>query len=226
MAASRRSREVFPWPKVARSTIGCDFYGIPDNGVVDEDGWWEVAGIPKELKLFDEVETQLPVAAGVVFRLNDITQGDDYNQRDGRKINLVSLHMQWHYLLAATAVAIELWHAIVFDCRGAAALPSYLDIFTVDTVQGPFINPSNRERFKILYIWRGSIGPLSTVAPVHVGSRTKTSGEVFLDFTEKDWKSIYDAAGSAVYGSVYLCSKQSSATAINLVTYTRIRYTE
>lgn len=228
MAAGRKSRDLFPWKKVRYSGLNWETYGLPPSGTIEEDVWWELTGIPKELKTIDGVASIFYTTTGPITLLNGIATGDDLNSRDGRKLKIVSIHLSTVNRLTATssaAVDLNLW--LVYDRRPGGALPVYSDIF--DLTASHLLNLNNRERFSVLWTSRTAVGPYSLVAPV-LGSDAAKCIECFIDLSNDEVVTVFNGTGATIadiaYGAIYLVNRSITAITANCIYYSRIRFTE
>jgi len=232
MAASRKSRSIFPWKKQSISWRNWDTYGLPPKGMfVDEDPWWALTGIPKELKLVDGANGTVTPNTGLVYLINGIATGDEMNTRDGRKVNIMSIHILGHQICSATSnLPGIVYVALVYDKRPGAAVPAFSDMFSLfpsGTI--PFINPSNRERFSVLWCAKGAIGPYTLVAPLMADS-TAWQYEAFIDLTEDSVTTVFSGTGATIasisHGAIYaavICGANNVTTSS---IFTRVRFTE
>ena len=138
---------------------------------------------PSERKVLDTVIAAasfwpaLGATTGVVNLLNGTAQGDDFNNRDGRKFKMDSLYLRGDVnVVAGTtgAAAENLRIAIVYDRQSnSAALPASSALYTPDNLVG-HINMSNRARFQVLYDKEIGIGNVAQAALVNSGNLPTT----------------------------------------------------
>lgn len=228
MAASRKSRDLFPWKKVRYSGPNWETYGLPPSGAVDEDVWWNLAGIPKELKAVDTANSLFYTTTGPVTLLNGIAVGDDISSRDGRKVRMLSIHLfTTNRLTASSTTSIDMSLSLVYDKCPTGALPGYNDIF--DTTAAYMQNLSNRERFSVLWSSKTACGPFSLVAPVMTGDAV-CCVECFIDLSNDDAKVVFSGTTSAIasiaHGALYLVLRSPNAITAQCLAYCRIRFTE
>lgn len=124
-------------------------------------------------KILDPIaDTSLNVVnSAAVQLLNGITAGDDYNNRDGRRVIMDTLHLRGDFFYAGATAAHPADHVrvlVVYDKQpnGTAAIQG--DLFT--TASGDtFINPNNLGRFEILWdkAWTLPQVPVNTTSPVY-----------------------------------------------------------
>ncbi len=112
---------------------------------------------PPELKFKDTSIANVPASATGLFMtsLTIIPQGDDEDEREGRKISVTSLTTHIHAFLAAGTTEAEHDHLImcmVLDTQVNGSTPSALDYVVLNTNDLTFRNLSNSQRFKTL--WR------------------------------------------------------------------------
>jgi len=94
------------------------------------------------------------------YLLNSVTPGDLINNRHGRSIKMSSLFLDLIVQPGSTTVNSTCRVFVVYDMQSNATAPNYTDIFSdvasvgpLDNTQGCTVprNPSNMDRFKILY---------------------------------------------------------------------------
>lgn len=107
-----------------------------------------------EYKLKDASAQNFTVgqSASNMYRLTDISQGTDYNQRDGLSIKLKSLYIRWGAKINTSADQTQLRCVVFRDMNSDVSTnPTYSDLFeTVDNIYTP-MNHMNGDRFKVLY---------------------------------------------------------------------------
>lgn len=131
-----------------------------------------------ERKFFDSVvDTFVPTAAGQVFNLSSIAEGNDYNQRDGNSILLQSMLFRGTISGPTTSPAGDIVRVVIFqdnDQRGVD--PVTADLFE-DTTNGlrlsnsPLLHTVNK-RFNILLDKRIPVGGYQVTATQAVSTGT------------------------------------------------------
>lgn len=160
------------------------------------------AAVEKKSKEFVVNSTTSHVSIGSVTMLNQLTLGDDIDQREGRRIMITSTSMKYHTLTAQIAAnnMVDLRTAIVWDKYPNQGVAGYGEIFELTTLaegENPLapLNLANRDRFVLLYdnvnyvkhgkIDRYGIAPAGSVLAQEIGAdnmfvkinRTSTYGE-------------------------------------------------
>ncbi len=112
---------------------------------------------PPELKFHDIPIANVPASATGLFMasLTIIPQGDDQDEREGRKISVTGVATHIHAFLAAGTTEVSHDHLIiclVLDTQVNGATPTALDYVVANTNDLTFRNLSNSQRFKTL--WR------------------------------------------------------------------------
>lgn len=109
-----------------------------------------------ELKFIDQTADNIPlVSAGGIILLNGVIQGQDYNNRIGRKIINKSLLIRIH-IVPVNTVSVPQGDAarflVVYDSQTNGVSPSPSDIIDGGNyLRG--INLNNRERFRVIKDW-------------------------------------------------------------------------
>lgn len=106
-------------------------------------------------KIHDGLQDQTigVVTVASINLLNGIAAGDDYNQRDGRRVIMDMLHLRADFFYAATASAHPADHVrvlVVYDKQPNGVLLVQSDLF-VGASGDSFYNPNNLGRLDILY---------------------------------------------------------------------------
>lgn len=128
-----------------------------------------------ELKVIDtQVVTGPVLTTGTVTLLNGVAQGTDFTDRIGRKINIKSIHMKY-FVQAYNSVDVPLGDIfrimLVWDYQTNGALAAVTDILTTaDILSG--INLTNRDRFKVLYDKRHTMGAIEYTGAAPVAGDT------------------------------------------------------
>jgi len=102
----------------------------------------------------------VPVATLVI--LNDIAEGNDIQERKGRKIVMKSLNVKGSARVLATTVAEygSMKIAAVYDMQANGVAPTAAQIWNDSTTgTGSTRNLDNRDRFKVLFEKTYSFGP-------------------------------------------------------------------
>lgn len=106
----------------------------------------------QEKKTIDtgEIVYSVNAAAPSLTLLNGVISGDDFNNRDGRRIFMKSIFMRGSVNAQAFGAAQGMSRLIVFyDKQTNGAAPAILDVLVTATVASQ-LNLNNRSRFQIL----------------------------------------------------------------------------
>lgn len=185
-----------------------------------------------ELKVIDtQVVTAPLLTAGTVTLLNGVAQGTDFTDRIGRKINIKSIHMKY-YIQAYNNVDVPLGDIIrvmlVWDYQTNGALAAVTDVLTsADVLSG--VNLTNRERFKILYDKRHTMGAIEYTAAAPVAGDTQP--RFAQRFIRCNYPMVFGGTaatvGSIQTGSLMLLTiTASSATGFAANTRVRCRFSD
>lgn len=96
---------------------------------------------------------QSSTTSGTVVVLNFIAEGDDSNNRQGRKINTRAIDVKYSYIEGTANGTAQV--ALVYDATPSAVVPSYGTIFDTSTANAGMAfkdTQDNRQRFKIFWI--------------------------------------------------------------------------
>lgn len=104
----------------------------------------------REKKVVDNVLSDAFNNTGTITLMNGVAQGDDYTNRDGRKVIFKSIQLRIiAFGTPGTAVDQSIRYLIVYDKQPTGALPAVTDILDTAAVVSN-TNLSNRDRFIIL----------------------------------------------------------------------------
>lgn len=128
-----------------------------------------------ELKKVDlgQSDYSAGTTAGVIH-VNAITQGDDYNQREGSKVVIRYVNARgWikHNNTATDGQVVRVW--LILDRQQVAdSSPTAANIFTTaaNSVTSP-LNPSTVGRFRILWSKTYTVDPSNEIRPVFMGKK-------------------------------------------------------
>lgn len=115
-------------------------------------GFWGVGmRDPDEVKFIDSVSGVGSVGpTGGVALINGIIQGDDYNQREGRKVTWTSLLFRGTiFSNNSSDVGDVIRVMVVWDNQSNGALPAVGDVLQTVDYHSP-MNLNNRDRFMVL----------------------------------------------------------------------------
>lgn len=193
-------------------------------------GTWNRRRGMSELKATDvTIANTSPSSTGSVVLLNGIAAGDDYTNRDGRKIMMKSILMRLCLKADTTqssTVGEVLRVIVVYDrqCNGVALTGANV---LQSAVWNAPVNLDNRERFKILYDntltvpgWYVAAGNLTGGSPTI--RNIKVFKKLNLDVT---YSGTANTVGSIATGSLYLLTFSQYNKAW-MDYYIRVRFTE
>lgn len=185
-----------------------------------------------ELKVIDTQVVTAPVlTAGTATLLNGVAQGTDFTDRIGRKVNIRSIHLKY-YIQAYNSVDVPLGDIfrimLVWDYQTNGALAAVTDILTTaDVLSG--VNLTNRDRFKVLYDKRHTMGAIEySAAAVAGGDSTPKFAQRYI---KCNYPMVFGGTGATVgsiqTGSLILVTLMStSATGFASNTRVRCRFSD
>lgn len=188
------------------------------------------AGID-ELKFVDVTLNATSTAAGGTTTLmNGVSQGDDYNNRQGRKVNWTSLYFRGHVAPNSGTNAPEgdvLRVMLVWDNQPNGALAAVTDVLSTANVTSPR-NLNNRERFVVLSDQTYVVGANAyTAGALTTGSPSPT---YFSIYKKLQSSTIFGGTGSAITdintGSLFLLRVGKTANASLLSHTLRLRFAD
>lgn len=111
--------------------------------------------VNSESKYFDTAITTPAGSTAIVTCLNLIAQGIDVGQRIGNTIRVSQLNIRGQFTIAGTAPAFGTRMRIIIfierESSSAATPPTYLDLFTTNSLVAPFNILNSAGRYRILY---------------------------------------------------------------------------
>jgi len=183
-----------------------------------------------ELKFIDQSADAVPlVSAGGIILLNGIIQGQDYNNRIGRKIINKSLLIRIHIIPVNTVpspTGDAARFLIVYDSQTNGVSPSPSDIIdSGNYLRG--INLNNRERFRIIKDWIVPLSPNAYSGGVLTGG--VPTSRMLKAFKRLNLDTIFNGTGATI-GSIatgslillYDCPLAAGGYQFNM--YSRVRY--
>lgn len=169
-------------------------------------------------------------STGAATVINSVGEGNDYNARIGRKINVCSV--EYHMLFSAEAASLSangpggadaLRFVLVYDRQPTGSLPAWSDVFTTSAVtNAPMLhrNVNNLDRFEIL---------ASDFVDINAGDNSKC----FHRYVAMKHDTRFDAVGSGIAnissGAIYVLYADTVAAASNFAYLTgrvRLRFTD
>lgn len=187
-----------------------------------------------ELKFVDTVITAASMnLTGLVQPVNLIAQGDDYNQRDGRRVSLRSFMIRAKAIPEdATTLPTLCRLMLVLDKQSnSGAVPGLTTIITGFT-SASFQNLDNRDRFVVLWDKQFVIGGQDTTTATAVYTQTPTIVNIKKYINLKGVQTTFSGTtgviGSIATNSLLLVQVADSAStsAVSIVGQTRIRFNE
>lgn len=143
--------------------------------------------------------------------LNGVAQGDDFDQRIGRKTRLLSINFRASQEIQNSSTPFEGFNCmtriiIFWDKEPNGTAPTIAQLMAADSIRG-FPNLDNRKRFRIVKDWIMDIPMIeaetsSTGAPAQNGLGHT---ECFLKCIETkaiDWVTIYNGTGDDTVASI------------------------
>lgn len=172
-----------------------------------------------EYKFFDfTLATAEFSTTGTISLINGITQGNDFNNIDGRKAILKSVAVHGQIAVGATPTASGTRWLLVYDKAPLGALPAITDILTAISMAG-HVNISNSQRFIIL---------ADQYDYVEAAGRSAVPGNFFRKIgLPVSMKSNDGAIGNFVTGAIYLVTVGNLATGATAPTFnyrSRVRF--
>lgn len=168
--------------------------------------------------------------SGTVVVLNFIGEGDDANNRNGRKITTRAIDVKYRYLSTSANALSSAQVALVYDATPAASVATYATIFDTSSASAgiSFKNTlNNKDRFKVFWMDElpESNGSDSTNGYTH-RKRHYTSLKHFEAFQRTGYGAT--AASTPNTGGWYLCFGDTlNTTSQALITYNvKYQYTD
>lgn len=130
-----------------------------------------------EVKYFNSSYTTPLVAAGDVFPLTNIAQGDTALTRDGNDITLRSVRVIGSVSLSSdvpqSVAGSQTYRMIIFQDKQQVADtdPAVTDVLLTAGVYSPYNYPAVKERFKILHDKLYTLNPQGAIAQFDAGIR-------------------------------------------------------
>lgn len=122
-------------------------------------GFWDPANstsmFQADQKIFDALADQSinVVTAASINLVNGITAGDDYNNRDGRRVVMDTLHLRGDFFYASATDAHAADHIrllVIYDKQANSTVMTQSDLFT-GASGDTFVNYNNLARFEVLW---------------------------------------------------------------------------
>lgn len=188
----------------------------------------------RELKFVDVDQTIANVRDGAtpsIVLLNGVLQGDDFNERVGRRIHMKSWLIRFKIASLATAtspIGNTVRITVVLDLQTNGAAPLLTDVYTTNTTNLAPMNLNNRARFKILH------DRVMTMPAAEYSAGALTAGspvpKVFKLYKRFNTTTTFGATGGTVAaiqsGSIF-CIVWGENDAVSTFEYqSRIRFTD
>lgn len=163
---------------------------------------------------------QTSTTSGTVVVLNFIGEGDDSNNRNGRKINTRAIDIKYSYTNTNSQATAQV--ALVYDATPAASVATFGTIFDVSSATAGMCfkdTQDNRQRFKVF--WMDEL-PISNGSDATNGFVHRTRHYLNLAKFEKYQQTGYGATAASTpnNGGWYLCYGDS----LNTTTTAKINY--
>lgn len=163
---------------------------------------------------------------GTLTLINTVAQGDDYNERIGRKYTITAVQVDGFFIPKLPCSSSRVRLLVVYDAQPNGAQPAVTDILTAVAAGGTaadsfsFMNLNFRDRFKVILEETFALGNVDTtagaaystspaVANIHRYVKTNltvtnegTSGAIGSISTGALWCLVIGSAGA---GSGYTC---------------------
>jgi len=172
-----------------------------------------------EVKFHDATTSAAVTTASGFHHATNIAEGDDYNERIGRKINLLSLLVKGYITCITTSDIVRVY--VVYDKEPQQTQPAIADILVADGVN-TFPNINNVQRFKILY---------DRVFNLTLQDGAETTQQKFKFYkrfknAEISWKT--DGANLPNKGGIYVyaVALNNAAATVNWSVNSRLRFTD
>lgn len=172
-----------------------------------------------ETKRIDSTYAIAITNASTLTLLNGIAQGDEYNQRNGRKIQMSSI--EWRgFVSNPRATPHEVRLMLVYDKATNGAVFADTDLLDAGNLYNCFYNKDNQGRFKILADKRMILQIASDSQAKPFSIRKKVNLPVMYDGTT-------NAIADITQGSLYmLCVSSDAAGGLAITSDWRISYTD
>lgn len=189
-----------------------------------------------EKKFLDSSGNGTCAAAGTIFNLTNLAQGDDYNNRDGNSILLQSLLLRANLSGTTADTAGDIIRIILFrdnDQRGTdpAAADLLENVGSGSAITLSPLNHNVNQRFSVLMDKRLTVGSLSTTATQAVSSASNSIYRLlkkwikFPSGTHVKYTASASADASNYEGSLYLLIASRNA-ASTYDWHCRVRFTD
>uniref|UniRef100_UPI0040484F00 capsid/nuclear shuttle family protein n=1 Tax=Shewanella sp. TaxID=50422 RepID=UPI0040484F00 len=155
--------------------------------------------------------------------LNGISQGDDYNERVGDKITMLTQRVHLFITPDAEPVATRagLRIVLIYDSQPNGAAPTGDTVFAADTVYR-FANHGYRQRFTILKDQFINYDSQTT----NIVKWVKWSKKLTKNVSDVRYSGTGATVASIASGSLYLGFCSTAADVVNLEGQTRLVYTD
>ncbi len=133
----------------------------------------------REVKYYDILHNQTTfAAAGFVYHMSSIAQGDSFSTRDGNSCQIFNLDLRWSVFREVTDTA-SAYRIILFrDTQQVAGVtPTVLSVLREANPRSQWAGANNRTRFQIYYDYMGHITTTNNMVNGHFNSRMQTKAE-------------------------------------------------
>lgn len=184
---------------------------------------------PDELKFVDTTTSSTAFdSAGVVVPINLVAQGDDYTNRQGRKVNWKSLLFRATVDNGPSSSSGEVVRIIVFwDLQANGALPAVNAVLQSAVYDSP-MNLNNRDRFRVVAdkfftLWRNQM----TTGDITGGTSCPRFWNFFKNFNvDTTFGGTTAAIGSINTGALHFLAISQRAAESYYRIWSRVRFTD
>lgn len=170
---------------------------------------------------------------GQFLCLNSCARGDDNDEREGRRITMRSLQVNFQLRTVADESLVNACRfMIVLDKEGQGTIPTVGDIISSTTLQ-EFPNTNNLRRFSILYDKHITIGTAATDTDAREDTKKqwsikrKLGGQsgMRVDFNAGDAGTHTDIEKGSLW-LLYFSDQADSTNEAHIEVYTRVTFTD
>lgn len=185
----------------------------------------------QEYKTIDlDSTTKVADTTGTVTLLNGVATGDDFTDRDGRRITMTSLYIQGMVTAVDNVTGASLARLIVvYDKQANGAAPAITDVLKAADSYAQ-INLNNRSRFQIIADKRYALGPMSdTATQAFAGSPSVMPVKIYRKLNlETQYSGTGATIASIATGSLYMLTigNQGAGGGSNFALSARVRFVE
>lgn len=156
-----------------------------------------------EFKHKDTAQSAAITTTGSIARISNIGQGDDFEDRQGRSIKVVSLAVNWQAEMSTAATGTLVRFMIVADMSADGVDPTLAEILDTVVVRS-HMDLNNSRRFKVLYN--------KLIALSDNGASNKVFSKFLTLNHHVKYRGTDDTEGSAAEGNMYVLRLSDEAT--------------